>query len=106
MCERGSDKKPILSKKKELKINRDICCRSAREYRDRQKDWQAGRIETYAVESNQTGIKNKQKNIDWVEWDQKELKLFLSQEIKATKLKWQRRYKRQNAMRRCGAKFF
>ena len=34
----------------ELKINRDICCRSAREYRDRQKDWQDGGIETYAEE--------------------------------------------------------
>ena len=44
------DKKAISGKKMELKINRDICCRSAREYRDRQKDWQDGGIETYAEE--------------------------------------------------------
>ena len=59
----SGDKKAISGKKMELKINRDICCRSAREYRDRQKDWQAGRIETYVVESNRTGIKKKQKTL-------------------------------------------
>ena len=46
----SGDKKAISGKKMELKINRDICCRSAREYRDRQKDWQDGGIETYAEE--------------------------------------------------------
>ena len=55
----SGDKKAISGKKMELKINRDICCRSAREYRDRQKDWQSDRIETYAEESNLTD-KNKQ----------------------------------------------